>query len=127
MKDRETMQNLQRFGSDILDLSEVVALVNRTVYLRDGREMGVVVATAERPAAARALMEELPSLLPADPEMAAVLEEEMAKAFADAVEEGPEVAEGGETIRNAEGKPILSQEEAERIYHEIMGDGDDDA
>lgn len=57
---------------------------------------------AERPAAARALMEELPSLLPADPEMAAVLEEEMARAFADAVEEGPEVADGGETIRNAD-------------------------
>lgn len=32
----ETMQHLLRFGDDILDLSEVVALVGRTVHLRDG-------------------------------------------------------------------------------------------
>ena len=37
----------RRFGDDVFDLSEVVALVGRTVYLRDGRKVGVGVATAD--------------------------------------------------------------------------------
>lgn len=43
MRSEETrIQCLRRFGDDILDLNEVVALVGRHVYLRDGREMGVI-------------------------------------------------------------------------------------
>ena len=45
MNDRT--QLLLRFGDDVLDISQVVALVGRTVYLLDGREMGVGVATAD--------------------------------------------------------------------------------
>lgn len=36
-----------RFGNDVFDLSEVVALVGRTVYLRDGRNVGVGDAAAD--------------------------------------------------------------------------------
>jgi hypothetical protein len=44
---------------------------------------------AERAAAARALAAELPDLLPADPEMAAVFEAALADAFAIQVQEEP--------------------------------------
>lgn len=63
------------------------------------------------PEAARALMADLPSLVPGDPALAALLAEEMAKSFAGAFR-GPAPsapADGG-----------LTQEDAERIYEEMM-------
>lgn len=44
---------LQKFGNDLFDLEEVVALVGRTVYLRDGRKTVVGVETADALRAAR--------------------------------------------------------------------------
>ena len=38
---------LLRFGDDIIDCSEVVALVGYTVFLRDGRTASVGTATAD--------------------------------------------------------------------------------
>ena len=50
----------RRFGDDVFDLSEVVALVGRAVYLRDGRKVGVGVATADALRAAIAPARALP-------------------------------------------------------------------
>lgn len=58
MNDR--LQLLLRFGNDVIDLSQVVALVGRTVYLLDGRKMGVGVATADALRAAIPPSRELP-------------------------------------------------------------------
>lgn len=47
---------------------------------------------AEQADAAKALLAELPDLLPADPQMAAILEEEIAEAFAGALDASDEIA-----------------------------------
>ena len=39
--------DLREFGSSVIDQAEVVALVGRTVFLRDGREVGVDAETAD--------------------------------------------------------------------------------
>lgn len=60
--------------------------------------------------AAEALLKDLPGLIPEDPALAAVIAEEMAKAMADGMEKTPREPQG------------LSQEEAERIYEEMMAE-----
>ncbi|MGN0853429.1 MAG: hypothetical protein ACI4Q3_08650 [Kiritimatiellia bacterium] len=59
--------------------------------------------------AAEKLLADLPSLIPDDPALAAVIAEEMAKAMADSLAEG--AAETGE----------ITQAQAEQIYEEMMG------
>lgn len=60
------------------------------------------------PEAARRLLDDLPSLVPDDPALAAVIAEEMAKSFSEAFK-AEQAGDGG-----------LTQEEAERIYEEMM-------
>lgn len=60
------------------------------------------------PEAARRLLDDLPSLVPDDPALAAVIAEEMAKSFSEAFR-AEQAGDGG-----------LTQEEAERIYEEMM-------
>lgn len=63
--------------------------------------------------AADELMSRLNDLVPEDPALAAIIAEEMAKEF------------GGEMVENSEDKAperIITQEEAEQIYMEIMGE-----
>lgn len=43
----DRIQCLLRFGNDVIDLSQVVALVGRTVHLTGGQKIGVGVATAD--------------------------------------------------------------------------------
>ena len=60
------------------------------------------------PDAARRLLDDLPSLVPGDPAIAAVIAEEMATSFSEAFR-AEQAGTGG-----------LTQEEAERIYEEMM-------
>ena len=94
------------------------AMASDLAPVRGRLEALLALPEAERPAAARALMEELPSLLPADPEMAAVLEEEMARAFAEEVGSGEEAVENAESAR-------LTVEEARALYDSMMEDDSD--
>ena len=66
------------------------------------------------PQAAQALIARLPQLLPQDPEMAAILEEELTKTFAGQLGQ-PEAPKG---------KEPLTQEEAQSLYEEIASQMD---
>ena len=73
------------------------------------------------------LMDELPDLLPGDREMAAVLEAQMAEAFADAALEGSGDAPSPSPVENAEGGDgaRLTVEEARALYDSMMEDDSD--
>jgi phage gp29-like protein len=73
------------------------------------------------PDRAAALLKDLPNLLPEDPALAAVIAEEMAKAYGEAWEKARKEAQsrGGEE-EQAGGE--LTQEEAEKLYEEIMAE-----
>ena len=65
------------------------------------------------------LLKDLPSLLPEDPALAAVIAEEMAKAYGEAFGRArTPAAPQGEELANGE----LTQEEAEKLYEEIMAE-----
>ena len=71
------------------------------------------------PERAAALLKKLPNLLPEDPALAAVIAEEMAKSYGEAWEKARADAqghEGNDELDNGE----LTQEEAEKLYEEIM-------
>ena len=73
------------------------------------------------PEKARALLDKIPDLVPEDPALAPLLEEEMAKAYGEAWEKARADAqghEGNDELDNGE----LTQEEAERLYEEIMAE-----
>ncbi len=55
------IKQLWRFGDDVIDLNEVVALVGNCVYLREGERIGVGDATAD---AMRKAMPPLPAYEP---------------------------------------------------------------
>ena len=68
---------------------------------------------------ARALLDKIPDLVPEDPALAPLLEEEMAKAYGEAwVGRAVPGEPQGEELANGE----LTQEEAEKLYEEIMAE-----
>lgn len=71
------------------------------------------------PEKARALLDKIPDLVPEDPALAPLLAEEMAQAYGEAWEKARAEAQsrGGEE-EQADGE--LTQEEAEKLYEEIM-------
>lgn len=81
------------------------------------------------PQAAQALIARLPQLLPDDPEMAAILEEELAAAFGDEVSRSPEASKprGVETANSREveasATPAITQEAAQALFDELMAKG----
>ena len=81
------------------------------------------------PQAAQALIARLPQLLPQDPEMAAILEEELAAAFGDEVSRSPEASKprGVETANSREveasATPAITQEAAQALFDELMAKG----
>lgn len=73
------------------------------------------------PERAAALLKDLPNLLPEDAALASVIAEEMAKAYGEAWEKAHTDAqghEGNDELDNGE----LTQEEAEKLYEEIMAE-----
>ena len=69
------------------------------------------------PEAAKELLGKLPSLLPEDPALATVIADAMAEAYGEAAEQ-PTNASNAETQRR--GGDEITQEEAEKLYEEIM-------
>ena len=72
---------------------------------------------AEMRAACKDLAGRLPDLLPKDPAMAAVIAEELAGAFAEAVGET-----AAKDTENAEGADGLSEEDARKIWEDVTGE-----
>ena len=71
------------------------------------------------PERAAALLKDLPNLLPDDPALASVIAEEMVKAYGEAFGRArTPAAPQGEELANGE----LTQEEAEKLYEEIMAE-----
>ena len=71
---------------------------------------------APSPEAARKLLDDLPSLIPDDPALAAVLAEEMAKEFR------PAPSAKADGVANKEGDEVVTQDMAEEIYREMMAE-----